>query len=45
MNKLNSSIDPFAALWTAERIYEGVAVVIPVAPPKDSQRLSMERVA
>lgn len=38
-------LDAFAALWTAERVYEGVALVIPISPPKDSQRLSMEIVA
>lgn len=38
-------LDAFAALWTAERIFYGVAQVIPVSPPKDSQGLSMEIVA
>ena len=34
-----------AALWTAKRIYAGVSLVIPMAPPRDLQRLSMEIVA
>ena len=33
--------DAFAALWTAERIYEGRAGVIPNPPPRDSKGLRM----
>lgn len=34
--------DAFAALWTARRIYNGTAKVIPERPPKDSLGLRME---
>jgi predicted RNase H-like nuclease len=34
--------DAFAALWTAERIYEGTAKVIPDPPEVDSMALRME---
>ena len=37
-------LDAFAALWTAERAYQGNAMVIPSAPPKDSCGLRMEMV-
>ena len=34
--------DAFAALWTAERIYEGKAGVIPAPSPRDAMGLHME---
>jgi predicted RNase H-like nuclease len=34
--------DAFAALWTAERIVAGTAVVIPASPPSDAAGLRME---
>ena len=38
-------LDAFAALWTAERIAQGVARTIPPVPPKDSFGLPMRMVA
>lgn len=38
-------IDAFAALWTAERIAKGVAMVLPSSPPVDRFGLRMEIVA
>jgi predicted RNase H-like nuclease len=34
--------DAFSALWTAERIYNGKAGIIPDSPPRDSKGLHME---
>ncbi len=38
-------MDAFAALWTAERVYRGKALVIPPDPPLDEVGLRMEIVA
>ena len=38
-------LDAFAALWTAERVVAGRALVIPAEPPVDSRGLRMEIVA
>jgi predicted RNase H-like nuclease len=35
-------LDAFAALWTAERVVAGVAMVLPADPPLDSWGLRME---
>src|SRR5688572_8218076 len=37
-------LDAFAALWTAERVVAGKALVLPVTPPVDSCGLRMEMV-
>jgi predicted RNase H-like nuclease len=38
-------LDAFAALWTAERVYTGKALILPVCPPTDSCGLRMEMLA
>jgi predicted RNase H-like nuclease len=38
-------LDAFAALWTAERIYDRKAVILPACPPLDSRGLRMEILA
>jgi len=38
-------LDAFAALWTAERVAAGRAMVLPADPPRDSCGLRMEMVA
>ncbi|MCX7013492.1 MAG: DUF429 domain-containing protein [Candidatus Sumerlaeota bacterium] len=40
----NDVLDAFAALWTAQRIAEGVSEVLPSAPPKDQYGLPMQMV-
>jgi predicted RNase H-like nuclease len=39
---LDDLLDACAALWTAERIARGMALVLPAPPPKDSFGLRME---
>jgi predicted RNase H-like nuclease len=41
---LDDILDAFAALWTAERIANGVARTLPDAPPRDASGLRMEMV-
>ena len=38
-------LDAFAALWSAERVHAGLAIVFPPNPPTDSCGLKMEMVA
>lgn len=43
--KNDDLLDAFAALWSAERAYQGQAVTLPANPPTDSLGLRMEIVA
>ncbi|MBI2433807.1 MAG: DUF429 domain-containing protein [Candidatus Hydrogenedentes bacterium] len=38
-------LDAFAALWSAERLVEGKALILPSSPPLDSFGLRMEMIA
>jgi predicted RNase H-like nuclease len=38
-------LDAFVALWTARRVWQGKAVILPTTPPRDRYGLPMEMVA
>jgi predicted RNase H-like nuclease len=38
-------LDALAALWTAERVLKGTAIVLPAEPKRDAYGLPMEMVA
>ena len=38
-------LDAFAALWTARRVKEGTAIILPESPPRDACGLPMQMVA